>query len=347
MPPIAVNAAPLCGKCADLLGMNPCSYTVTCDACNELWRPQTMRAGEWHTARNLNTMPPAQNPNAMPHYNLPQYSNNRTPRSDPNLWTTLPLAPHPNKEKQAPAPRRQPTRRLPLVASPEQTSVPLVNTNRPADPSEPIQFQTLALLLKALNHLLCNPHPPFDFWATYSIVAEPTIIHAARVNSVAWELIRGTMLAFNIHNLEVQPSPNSAAFAVSESAGIWMGAPPDPRLADVSAPRPCEHCEHVLTIGVESDDSALSRGVQGQRIFVRPAARHCPLSTFFMLMTAQSANIIVDSTDSLSFNDPIILQRQTSFTKKIVIRDKVFGGRNREAASNVAGHRYISEREKN
>ncbi|KAJ6587646.1 hypothetical protein DFH09DRAFT_231131 [Mycena vulgaris] len=167
-------------------------------------------------------------------------------------------------------PRRPPQ---PPGAPSVKRLVPLADVHSAVDPPDPIKFQTLGLMLIDLNHFLCHPHPPFFFRGTYSIVADPAINHAARVTSVAWELIRNTVLAFNVQTLAVHTS-SRAARATTQSSAIWMGAPPDPRLANVSEPRPCEQCEHLLTIGADPDDSALERGLQGQRITV--TLRHFP-----------------------------------------------------------------------
>ncbi|KAJ6568087.1 hypothetical protein DFH09DRAFT_1155738 [Mycena vulgaris] len=282
MPPGAhINAARLCGKCAALLGTNPCFYSVTCDGCSDLWHPQAITT--WQPAIgsvvtrvvHRSNSKVAQNPNILPYYSPPQSSNDPTsglpPQYNPKSWTAASLAQQPNEQKQARAPQRHHLHSppsVPRVAPPKPVPIPLVDANTPAEPPVPIKYQTLGLLLIDLNHLLCNEHLPFDFCGTYSIVADPAVDDAARVMSVAWEVIRKTMLAFNVHTLEVQTAVHGAAFAAAQSCAIWMGAPPDPRLADVAAPRPCERCEHQLMIGAEPDYSALARGLQGQRIVV-------------------------------------------------------------------------------
>ncbi|KAJ6587699.1 hypothetical protein DFH09DRAFT_1307902 [Mycena vulgaris] len=180
---------------------------------------------------------------------------------------------HPEQLPLAQVLAKSPRDRPPRVSPARKRLVPLADVHSAVDPPDPIKFQTLGLMLIDLNHFLCHPHPPFFFRGTYSIVADPAIDHAARVTSVAWDLIRNTVLAFNVATLTVHTSPR-AALTATQSSAIWMGAPPDPRLADVSESRPCENCEHLLTIGADADGSALARGVQGQRIIV--TVRHFP-----------------------------------------------------------------------
>ncbi|KAJ7697695.1 hypothetical protein B0H17DRAFT_1197356 [Mycena rosella] len=198
------------------------------------------------------------------------------PQPQPQSHQPQPQAQVPPPASRAPRPRPRPhPPKPPRIPTPKRVILPLVETNTIEDTPAPIPYQTLRLLLIDLNRLLCTPHEeqPFHFCGTYSIVADPAVNHAARLTSVAWALIRGTAVSFNVHTLAVQTSPRQALVKTHSSA-IWMGAPPDPRLADVTQPRPCERCEHLITIRVENDDSALARGLKGQRVVL--ALRHFP-----------------------------------------------------------------------
>ncbi|KAJ7099828.1 hypothetical protein C8R44DRAFT_859468 [Mycena epipterygia] len=157
------------------------------------------------------------------------------------------------------------------VPSPTRVVLPLATEEQP----EPIEYQTLTLLLEDLNRLLCTPHAeqPFHFRGTCALVLDPAVGHAARVTRVAWAIIRETVLAFNIHALTVHSSPR-AAQATTQTSAIWMGAPPDLRLARATVTAPCTRCEHLLSIGVTNEDSARKRGLEGQRILV--GLRHFP-----------------------------------------------------------------------
>ncbi|KAJ7144089.1 hypothetical protein C8R44DRAFT_759470 [Mycena epipterygia] len=180
--------------------------------------------------------------------------------------------PAPHLYPQAEAPQFAPPARKAFRApSPTRVVLPLATEEQP----EPIEYQTLDLLLSDLNRLLCTPHEkqPFHFRGTCAIVLDPAVGHAARVTRVAWAIIRGTVLAFNIHALTVHTSPR-AAQATTQTSAIWMGAPPDQRLLAQTVPVPCARCEHLLSVGVTNEDSARTRGLEGQRILI--GLRHFP-----------------------------------------------------------------------
>ncbi|KAJ7697261.1 hypothetical protein B0H17DRAFT_376990 [Mycena rosella] len=244
--------ANLCVKCAPLFNAAPCYLFVTCDACRQQCRAKGALTLHTHYAGS----------SAQPAWSVPQY----------HLITALPhQQSHPLSKPPTPAPRVPGPPVPPRIPPPTPVVLlPLVEADSPADPPKAIAYQSLRLLLIDLNRLLCTPHEeqPFDFRGTCSIVADPAVDHATRVTSVAWALIRGTAVSFNVHTLAVHCSPR-AALAVTGSSAIWMGAPPDPRLANATQPRPCERCEHLLHIHVDADDSACARGLQGQRIVVR------------------------------------------------------------------------------
>lgn len=112
--------------------------------------------------------------------------------------------PTPHVHPQVDAPQFAPPARNAFRApSPTRVILPLATEAQP----EPIEYQTLDLLLSDLNRLLCTPHEeqPFHFRGTCAIVLDPAIGHAARVTRVAWAIIRGTVLAFKyVPNLFIQ-----------------------------------------------------------------------------------------------------------------------------------------------
>ncbi|KAJ6592505.1 hypothetical protein B0H19DRAFT_1245374 [Mycena capillaripes] len=139
---------------------------------------------------------------------------------------------------------------LPLVTPTSTASISI--------PAAPIAYQTLGLLLTDLNRLLCTPHAgrEFEFRGTCALVADPAVAPAARVVTVAWEVIEKTVLAFNIHALSVHSS-GTTAVATTQSSALWMGDPASSASdntvntdSDSRRPCPCARCEHLLTISV-------------------------------------------------------------------------------------------------
>ncbi|KAJ7141750.1 hypothetical protein C8R43DRAFT_587563 [Mycena crocata] len=121
------------------------------------------------------------------------------------------------------------------------------------------------------------------------------------VRAAAWAVIRHTVLAFecvafvplfscgihklkftslfspshSIHSLTIQTTQRSA-LAQTQSAAIWMGAPSsDPLLLPkaTAAPMSCDHCEHLLTIGVRPRNAV---GVQPEEYRILISLRHAP-----------------------------------------------------------------------
>ncbi|KAJ7134069.1 hypothetical protein C8R43DRAFT_1205667 [Mycena crocata] len=174
----------------------------------------------------------------------------------------------------------------PPPAQPPRVLLPqvVVLPDATSDALPPIPFQTLALLLMDLNRLLNTPHEMQAFhFAGACTVVDPTMDHAEKLEAVAWEVIRGTVLAFDIHTLTMRTTPRGAV-ASTPSAAIWMGAPPPPpnSFSTAPPPPPCRHCEHLLTIGVaklpsKSKSKTKTKGVAmpGQRIVVE--LRHFPV----------------------------------------------------------------------
>ncbi|KAJ7032231.1 hypothetical protein C8F04DRAFT_1235541 [Mycena alexandri] len=157
--------------------------------------------------------------------------------------------------------------------SPKTKRVILPLATDPGPSAPPIAYQTLALLLKDLNRILCTPHAglPFQFSGTCSVVADAARVrngdyYRLRVSQVGWEVIAQTVLAFDISAMKVHTSQSAGAVSQMQSAAIWMGAPPDPRLKDGELERPCERCEHLLKIRVWEDGRRAP--IAGESIFV-------------------------------------------------------------------------------
>ncbi|KAJ7741160.1 hypothetical protein DFH07DRAFT_838220 [Mycena maculata] len=163
---------------------------------------------------------------------------------------------------------------LPRPPPPKEVIVPLVTADAEQEPPPLIPYQTLELLLKDLNRLLCTPHDdqPFHFLGTCAIIVKPAASSAEKVASVAWDVLVGTAVTYNIHRLTVHGSEHNARM-VTPSSAIWMGAPPDARLAEVTVPRACNRCNHLFSIRVTRCHGPLIggkdiSGLQGQRITI-------------------------------------------------------------------------------
>ncbi|KAJ7478741.1 hypothetical protein B0H11DRAFT_2234200 [Mycena galericulata] len=289
----------LCRACASMYGVAACQLSVPCPNCNAMCAPEPT----WHqyvppqtpnmvpvpvrwrqvitpnnTAKNMQTaveITAGPSSNAMPvptseYWGPHGYVNTGTQWN----WTSrVPLIQRP--AARAPIKHHMPTPPpLPRPGPPKQVVVPLVTDKVGAERPTPIIYQTLELLLIDLNRLLCTPHDgaPFDFRGTCSIIADPAVSNANKVTDVVWEILRLTTVSFNPHTLAVHQSPY-AARATTPTCALWMNAPPDPRLEKVTVPRPCNRCEHLMSIGVERCAGPLVggkdiTGLRGQRINV-------------------------------------------------------------------------------
>ncbi|KAJ7150081.1 hypothetical protein C8R43DRAFT_497125 [Mycena crocata] len=149
-----------------------------------------------------------------------------------------------------------------------------------ADACPPVMYKSLALLLADLNKLLNTPHEDraFHFKGACTIVADPSIGSGDRVRRVAWEVIRRTVVAFNIHALTIE-NGTFGALTTAQSSALWMSSPP---ASLAIATVPCRKCEHIFTIGAEPCVSAPTPistpearvQLSGQRIMV--VLRHLP-----------------------------------------------------------------------
>lgn len=182
-------------------------------------------------------------------------------------WAPVPAAPRPTwkrgvrKIRSLTPPRRPPP--------PKTITLPRAEASSTAPTPLPIPYQSLTLLLNDINRLLLTPHEgrEFDFRGTCAVVADRQDSGEealkARVHHVAWGLLDRTVLAFDVHNLAVHASAR-AAVATTQSAAIWMGAPPDPRLQSGKGKEeecPCARCEHILTISVMLEEKKRAAGV--------------------------------------------------------------------------------------
>ncbi|KAJ7936427.1 hypothetical protein B0H13DRAFT_1853488 [Mycena leptocephala] len=120
--------------------------------------------------------------------------------------------------------------------------------------------------------LLCTPHEeqPFHFCGTFSTIVKPdtnAVDRAVYLRSVALALIRGTPIVFNAHQLMVHNDAANRAVALTHSSAAWMVDPG-------ALLTPCARCEQLIDITVGDDNSALLRGLNGQRVVV--GLRHFP-----------------------------------------------------------------------
>ncbi|KAJ7495454.1 hypothetical protein FB451DRAFT_1478255 [Mycena latifolia] len=218
-----------------------------------------------------------------PSHSVPgaQSQQNAVTDSQDHPWTAARLPPTDSSQTPAPFPETpdhaqgessppSPLRSLPLrrIPPPKRVVVPHIDDASLDDPPTPIVFQALSLLLADLRRLLCTPHEehPFHF--------------RARVIRVAWALIRETPISFKlvfpscVDALAVHESPGSRlALATTESYAIWMGAPPDPRLAEATLPRPSSRtipvrCRAGFKGSALSWDCAIARLLDGQHNYV-------------------------------------------------------------------------------
>ncbi|KAJ7673808.1 hypothetical protein DFH06DRAFT_1173323, partial [Mycena polygramma] len=269
----------LCSLCSIALGGSPCSQNVPCEGCGKSCAPADANAPrvfqptelliptkterEYGEKSQADTTSSWRKPYRYTYFGNAQQDSVQVPLSYPvSKLTALDpstqlLRPRYAWMQPDPSSSQDDTDHvaMPYLSAGERTY------NTPA-----IAYQTLDDLLAALNNLLCTAHLACgsDFCGTCAVVSEPGVQCAARVRQVSWTIIERTMLAFDIHKLKIHAG-RDAAFASTQSAAIWMGAPTDERFENTRKARACARCEHLLTIGV----SACKRDhVLGHRISV-------------------------------------------------------------------------------
>ncbi|KAF7368471.1 hypothetical protein MVEN_00170300 [Mycena venus] len=188
--------------------------------------------------------------------------------------TLYQLVPHRSRARRRPPP---PAKKLPTAAPAKLVTLPHVSFPSTSTPGvDPlVSYQTLSSLLSDLNKLLRTPHVgrEFEFRGTCANIvgagakAPPSEAKLReRAVSVGWEIIEGSVLAFDVHALGGKVvSSSRAAVVATQSAAIWMGGGVPREVGPPSAsgengkdederPCPCTHCEHLLTITITLEE---------------------------------------------------------------------------------------------